>query len=76
MLSLVETSKQRAPRVAAGSAAEALRPATPPENRQRRRSISGLLATSIIHNLRNPLASFYRETWKLLLRDDLTAFFC
>jgi len=57
MLSLVETSKQRAPRVATDSVAEALRPVTPLENWQRRRSITGPLATSIIHDLRNPLAA-------------------
>jgi signal transduction histidine kinase len=57
MLSLVQTSKQRASRIAAGSAAEALRPAVPRENLQQCRSITGPLATSIIHDLRNPLAA-------------------
>jgi signal transduction histidine kinase len=57
MLGLVETSKQRAPIVAAGSAAEALRPATPLENWQRRRSIAGPLSAAIIHDLRNPMAA-------------------
>jgi signal transduction histidine kinase len=49
MLSLVEI-------VAASTAAEARR-STHPENRQRRRSITGPLATSIIHDIRNPLAA-------------------
>lgn len=56
MLSLVETSKQRASRATRGSANKTMPPATSFKTRKRDLIIDPL-STSIIHDLRNPLAA-------------------
>jgi signal transduction histidine kinase len=57
MLILAESSKQRAIRAAGESAAETMRPAIRLENWQGRMFTADSLSISIIHDLRNPLAS-------------------
>jgi signal transduction histidine kinase len=57
MLSVAESSKQRATRTVGGSAVQTTPPVAPRENRQGHSFTIDPLSMSIVHDLRNPLAA-------------------
>src|ERR1700693_3239656 len=71
MVSLAESSKQRAGRTSGGSAVERMTPAAPRENMQGRMFTIDPLSLSIVHDLRNPLAAICMSA-EMLTHPSLT----